>query len=390
MSKKYKLLIVDDELSNLQKLQRTFLKDFRIFEAKSGEEALECLDRQKVDVIITDQRMTGISGVDLLKESLVRSPDAIRIILTGYTEVDYLMDAINQGKAHRYITKPWEPFALRQTVLQDLEYSQLKRENQLLGEQLRIAREVQKNLFPRTLPRLNGLDYDGMCRTAGLVGGDYYDFLKLSDTELCTAVGDISGKGISAALLMASLQALVRSHAPSHRESLGKMAHELNQLLCSLTDDSKYATFFCCVFDSETRRLSFVNAGHNPPLYLPLGNTGTRYPSALKQVGLGDGPAIYEFEAQGPVLGMFLRASYEAQRIVMNSGDLLVIYTDGVIDTRNRAGEEYGESRLRSIVVKNRYLSASELKETVIKDISAFSEGAESQDDQTLVVLKAS
>jgi sigma-B regulation protein RsbU (phosphoserine phosphatase) len=168
------------------------------------------------------------------------------------------------------------------------------------------------------------------------------------------------------------------------------MSHELNQLLCSLTDDSKYATFFCCVFDSETRRLSFVNAGHNPPLYLPLGNTGARYPAALNSVGQGDSPAIYELEAQGPVLGMFLRASYEAQRIVMNSGDLLVIYTDGIIDTQNRAGEEFGESRLQAIVAKNRHLGPSDLKEKVIREITAFSEGAESQDDQTLVVMKAS
>jgi sigma-B regulation protein RsbU (phosphoserine phosphatase) len=388
MTRQYTLLIVDDELSNLQKLHRTFLQDFEIFEAKSGEAALEFLDKKPVDVIITDQRMRGISGVDLLKESLLRSPQALRIILTGYTEVDYLMDAINQGQAHRYITKPWEPFALRQTVLQDLEHLRLKRENQVIGEQLRIAREVQSNLFPKTRPKVPGLDYTGICRMAGLVGGDYYDFLKLSEDEFCTAVGDISGKGISAALLMASLQALVRSHAPSHRSSLGRMFREINQLLCSLTDDSKFASFFCCVFQAETRRLYFVNAGHNPPLYLPLGNTGANHPQCVKQIPRSNSAPMYTLEPQGPVLGMFLRAEYSAESIILNSGDLLVIYTDGFSETMNRSGEEFGDDRLYSLIAANRHLAPSELETLIIGEINDFSGGAELRDDQTLVILK--
>ncbi len=202
MKPQHELLIVDDELANLQKLKRTFVNEFGIHEAKSGEEALVLLKDYSISAIIADQRMQGMTGVDLLRQSLQIQPDAIRIILTGYTDVGDLMDAINKGHVHRYVTKPWEPFALRHTVKQELERWRLKRENELLEEQLRIAKEVQSYLFPQTFPKMETLDYTGVCRAARGVGGDYYDFLKLTPTQLCIGLADISGKGISAALLM--------------------------------------------------------------------------------------------------------------------------------------------------------------------------------------------
>ncbi len=139
MSQEYKLLIVDDESANLQKLKRTFISDFKVLEAQSGEEALDLLKREPIAAIITDQRMPGMTGVDLLKESLSLNPDTARIILTGFTQVEDMMDAINKGHVHRYITKPWEPISLRQAVTQELERWQLKRENKRLNSELRKA-----------------------------------------------------------------------------------------------------------------------------------------------------------------------------------------------------------------------------------------------------------
>lgn len=159
MGQRYTLLIVDDEVSNLQKLRRTFVEDCRILQARTGDQALRLLQRETVDAIITDQRMPGMSGVELLRRSLDFCPESRRIILTGYSETDYLMDAINEGQVHRYIIKPWEPFALRQTVLEDLEHFRLKKAHQLVEEQLRIAREVQAHLFPQDLPPVPGLSY---------------------------------------------------------------------------------------------------------------------------------------------------------------------------------------------------------------------------------------
>lgn len=141
MNKEHGLLIVDDELANLQKLKRTFLEEFEVYEATGGEEAIELLKQKSISIIVTDQRMPGMSGVELLLRSLEINPDVIRIILTGYTEVEDLMDAINQGHVHRYITKPWEPFSLRAQVKRELERWELKRENQRLAEELKEAND---------------------------------------------------------------------------------------------------------------------------------------------------------------------------------------------------------------------------------------------------------
>ncbi|HLV02137.1 MAG TPA: sigma-54 dependent transcriptional regulator [Acidobacteriota bacterium] len=141
MNKKHGLLIVDDEIANLQKLKRTFLDDFQVYEATGGEDAIRLLKEKPISIIVTDQRMPGMSGVELLLRSLEINPDVIRIILTGYTEVEDLMDSINQGHVHRYITKPWEPFSLREQVRQELERWELKRENERLAQELKVANE---------------------------------------------------------------------------------------------------------------------------------------------------------------------------------------------------------------------------------------------------------
>ena len=148
MKERYGILIVDDEGANLEKLKRTFLDEFQVYQARSGEEALSLLRDEPIVAVITDQKMQGLSGVELLRQSLEVNPDLVRIILTGYTEVEDLMDAINQGHVHRYITKPWEPSSLKQTVKQDLERWELKRENERLNQELKVAYErLQKENF---------------------------------------------------------------------------------------------------------------------------------------------------------------------------------------------------------------------------------------------------
>lgn len=145
---KYSILIVDDELANLQKLKRTFVDEFQVYEATSGDAALALLRGKPIAVIITDQRMPGMSGVELLRRALEVNPDLVRIILTGYTDVEGLMDAINQGHVHRYITKPWEPFSLKQTVKEELEKWELKKENERLSRELKCAYErLEKENF---------------------------------------------------------------------------------------------------------------------------------------------------------------------------------------------------------------------------------------------------
>ncbi len=374
MGQRYTLLIVDDEVSNLQKLRRTFVEDCRILQARTGDQALRLLQRETVDAIITDQRMPGMSGVELLRRSLDFCPESRRIILTGYSETDYLMDAINEGQVHRYIIKPWEPFALRQTVLEDLEHFRLKKAHQLVEEQLRIAREVQAHLFPQDLPPVSGLSYSGSCRSAGQIGGDFFDFLKLSEREFCIAVGDVSGKGISAALLMANLQGLLRSHISYRRDSLDLMLREINGLLCSFTGGSRFATFFCAVYDAQEERVSYVNAGHNPPVLLRRRDSGP--------------PRLCQLPATGVPLGLFRQSSYAEESIDFQPGDSLIVYTDGVVEAENSLGDQFGEQRLEAALVGAADLAADRIQAALLQEVSEFVESRPPTDDLTLVVLK--
>lgn len=369
---KPQLLVVDDESANLQKLRRTFIQDFEVFAARTGEEAIRLLHERAFRAIITDQRMPGLSGVDLLRESLRYSPEAVRVILTGYTDLNDLMSAINEGHVHRYITKPWDPFSLRQTVLQDIELWELKRENEFLNGQLQVAAEVQKMLFPRALPTVQGLEYAGVCRPARTVGGDYYDFLQLQENRLTVAVGDISGKGVSAALLMANLQGLLRSLAPIHQAAPEELAAALNRHLCESNDGSKFATLFCGFFDAGSGRMEYVNAGHCPPLLFRA--TGTEPTTSL--------------DPTGTVLGLFQDVAYQRRSAVLGSGDLLAIYTDGVVEAESVQEEEFGEQRLRETIQELRSEPLPEILTAVLDEVSRFTGGRPQQDDLTLVLAR--
>ena len=156
------LLVVDDEAANLQKLRRTFLGEYRVYEASGGREALEVLKDRRVNAIITDQRMQGMSGVELLKQTLEVQPDAVRIILTGYTEVEDLMDAINEGHVHRYITKPWDPFTLQQSVKQEIRHRELKQENSRLAGQLEKANQQLQTENSELRQEVERLQHSGL------------------------------------------------------------------------------------------------------------------------------------------------------------------------------------------------------------------------------------
>ncbi len=251
-------------------------------------------------------------------------------------------------------------------------------EQQKLQRELEIAQTVQQQLFPQTLPPLATLDYVGICQPARGVGGDYYDFLAISPERLGLALGDISGKGIAAALLMASLQALLRSHAPIRGQNVSGLISDVNRLLFGSTDSSKYATFFYGLYDDHARSLTYVNAGHNPPmLFRPL------------RSGAADGPAeILRLEASGTVIGLLPQASYEQASVSLRPGDVLLIYTDGISEAMNSRDDEFGEERLQQLVWSNLRLSAVELQKLILAEIERFVAGAPQHDDMTLVVAK--
>lgn len=238
-----------------------------------------------------------------------------------------------------------------------------------LNREIEVAREVQERLFPQTYPSIKGLDCAGASRPAAGVGGDYYDFISLPGSRIGIAVGDISGKGIPAALLMASLRASLRVQTVADPPDLAVLMRNINALLYESSAASRYATFFYSQYDPASRLLSYVNAGHNPPLVLR-------------------GEEVMRLEASGPVVGLLPRADYEQRSLALRPGDLLCAYTDGISEAMTSEDEEWGEDRMILAIRSNAALPSSRIVDEVIGAADRFTAGAPQHDDMTLVLMK--
>ncbi len=265
-------------------------------------------------------------------------------------------------------------FALENSRLTEavaLEAAQKER----LNAELDIAREVQERLFPQELPKVQGLDYFGACRPALGVGGDYYDFLELPDGKFGIAIGDVSGKGIGASLMMASLQASLRGQAIHSGNDLAGLMTHVNTLVYEASTTNRYATFFYAQYDPKTRNLDYVNAGHNPPFLLRPEK---------------DDIKVITLETGGPVVGMLpsMLARYEQGAIQLEVGDVLVGFTDGISESMNPAEEEWGEDALLEelkLLIGN---PADKILPAIVEAADRFANGAKQHDDMTMIVIR--
>ena len=244
-----------------------------------------------------------------------------------------------------------------------------------LNREIEIAREVQERLFPQRLPEIAGLDYFGRCRTVLGVGGDYYDFLALPEGKLGVALGDVSGKGIAAALTMASLQASLRADAMRAGNDIAGLITRVNAMLYDASTEDRYATLFYAQYDPATHRLSYVNAGHCPPILL----RSTANHAAVERLD----------QAGGTVVGLLPECAYEQAEVSLSPGDLLVIYTDGFSEAMNPNLEEWGEERLIHSIASCAGLPAKDSISKIMQAADAFASGAPQSDDMTLVILRA-
>jgi phosphoserine phosphatase RsbU/P len=245
-------------------------------------------------------------------------------------------------------------------------------ERERLEEEINIAKKIQKGLFPDTLPEIPGLDLAASNIPSRQVGGDYYDIVETPDTNHIMAIGDVTGKGIPAALLMANLQSMLHVLLPVDI-SLSEATGRINNLIFENTPSDKFITFFWAKYFHKESRLKYINAGHNPPLLLKDGSE-----------------KFEELHKGGLILGaMSTMEPYEETDIHLDKGDLVVMYTDGVTETFSPDGVEYEEDKLKKIVLENRTENASCIIDAIIKDVQAFSENKQS-DDLTLSILKAS
>jgi sigma-B regulation protein RsbU (phosphoserine phosphatase) len=238
------------------------------------------------------------------------------------------------------------------------------------AHEMDIARDVQFRLFPQVRPPLATLDYAGACMQARQVGGDYYDFLDLGSSRLAFVLADISGKGIAGALLMANLQANLRSRYAIALDDLPRLLNSVNQLFFDSTPDDRYATLFLAVYDDVTRQLEYANCGHNAPLLFRANGS------------------VERLHSTSTVIGMSANWECVTQKLSLSPGDLLVIYTDGVTEANDAAGNEFGEARLVDLVRVNLALSPVQLITQIQSAVMSFS--ANSQfDDLTLVLARA-
>ena len=263
-----------------------------------------------------------------------------------------------------------------------------QREKERMQSELEIAHEVQNNLFPHGQLQMPGLELHGVCKPARTVSGDYYDFLLMGESELCLAIGDISGKGISAALLMASLHSAVRAYGFAGEDCLesddqsqnflrgavsfsspGKVLSLLNRHLFRSTQAEKYATLFLAHYNTHSRRLVYSNGGQLPPFILCANGS------------------VRRLDCGGSVVGLLDNQSYEEDEVTLAPGDILIAYSDGVTEPENEFGE-FGEDRLIETVQRHRHLPLAAISQQVMQSLRAWIGDQEQPDDITLVLAR--
>jgi serine phosphatase RsbU (regulator of sigma subunit) len=372
------ILVVDDETANLQKLHRTFVHRYAILSASSGKEALAlAAANPSIAVIIADQRMPDMTGTEFLKQTLKILPNAIRIILTGFTDIDVLVEAINQCKVFRYLVKPWDPPDLLITVERGLEAYRLAEENasfrkelirrERLARELEIARDIQRYILPPDSPGLKGYEMGVAYHPAREVGGDLYDY-HWNPEALQIVIGDVSGKSIPAALYGAvfsgRLQALF-----SQSTSPARALETLNSNLVARYPVSNYIAVAFCRIDLES------GAGI-------LSNGGMPFPLLVRN-GKAD-----RLEIGGIPLGLMANTAYKEIPFVLEPGDTFILASDGTTDALNPSGEFYDIERFTESICRNSRYSVDELPRRLYNEIHEFTAGAELNDDITIIALK--
>jgi sigma-B regulation protein RsbU (phosphoserine phosphatase) len=262
----------------------------------------------------------------------------------------------------------------------------VEKEQERLNSEIAIAREVQGQLFPRGAPAMKTLELTGVCHPARMVSGDYYDFVRVQESSVALAIGDVAGKGISAALLMAALQSIMRTQltagipaqaAAVHGSNVGVrvalstslLVSQLNKQVYATTAPEKFATFYFGLYDDDSRMLTYTNAGHMPPILMR------------------DGTAE-RLEVTGTVVGAFPSARYEEKTLQLQAGDLLVAFTDGIVEPENEYGEPFGEEKLIDLLLRYGQRESKEIIARVMETVEQWTGSSELPDDMTMLVAR--
>jgi phosphoserine phosphatase RsbU/P len=316
-----------------------------------------------VDLNYTRDTTSGAEGMDLLAGLEAQGNQAPVMVMTAWSSFDLAVEAMRRG-ACDFIQKPWDNERLLAAIRKQADSGRKRK------SELEIAANVQQKLFPRRLRPFRSLDYAAQCVAAREVGGDYYDFLDITDHTLGVVLADVSGKGIPAALLMANLQACFRNQQPGALLRPGAVLESINRHFYDSTEAERFATIFFAGYDDRTRRLRYVNCGHVAPLLLRA--AGGR-PERL-------GPTA-------TMVGAFQQWNCREEQTGFGPGDVLLIFSDGVTEAGIDHGEEFGEERLVRVLWEHRGEPAATLVERIVDRVNAFSGGSRS-DDVTVVALR--
>jgi sigma-B regulation protein RsbU (phosphoserine phosphatase) len=320
-----------------------------------------------VNDLTNDERFKSVVAKNPTIQSLLSVPLLIKGNLIG------ILNVFNKHTKKGFSSDDQRLLSIIATQsAQIIENARLYKEEKdllLMQEEMRLAKETQLNLLPKELPKIPGYSFAAKTIPAKEVGGDYFDFIFIDDTQIAFCLGDVSGKGLPAAMLMSNLQATLRSQSSS--ESMcNRIIYNSNNLLFRSTETSKFVTLFYGILNVNKNEITFTNAGHNNPL---LFSSNTKF-SELKTGGI--------------ILGCMPDSSFDEETISIYKKDILVIYSDGISEAMNIDEQEYGEERLKKIVDKNLDKSPAEIIEQIISDVRKFQGNTPKWDDMTLLIIK--
>jgi serine phosphatase RsbU (regulator of sigma subunit) len=368
-----RVLVADDQsdvVSALRLLLRA--EGFDIDTASTVDELRARIAADRYDLLLMDlnyarDTTSGIEGLDLLTEIHACDSTLPVIVMTGWGSIDTAVEAMRRG-ARTFVHKPWDNATLAATIRREVCDGVAQRAADRHAARERIdAQRIQRALLPSPSLEFPGCAVAARWLPAETVGGDCYDTVPLEDGRVAITIADVAGKGLPAALVMAHLQASVRGYARGNATP-AQVASDLNTSLCRNRGISRIVTFFAGFLDASTRELTYCNAGHNPPLVLRAGGRVER----LHEGGL--------------VLGALPRIDYRNGAVVLNAGDRLVLFTDGVTESHDAAGDEFGEERLAAAAAPLRPLPAEAIVERLFAEATTFNAGV-FHDDATIVCV---
>jgi sigma-B regulation protein RsbU (phosphoserine phosphatase) len=367
-----RVLVADDQPDVLEALRWLLTGEGYEPEFVSSTDAvLERLRERPFDLLLMDlnysrDTTSGREGLELIPRVREHDPTLPIVVMTGWGSVDTAVEAMRLG-AKSFVQKPWEDIALLEILQREIEESQAtKRRDARQQREFEDARLIQRGLLPAAMPRTAGLQLASSWQPANGVGGDCFDVLTFPGGGVGLSIADVAGKGVPAALLMSNLQAAVRAFA-QEGAAPGAVCTSVNRLLCRNMASGRFVTFCYVSVDAAARKLTYANAGHNPPIL-------------LRASGRADLLA-----PTGTVLGVFPDGNYEQGSFAIAGGDRLVLYTDGITEGRNPAGDEFAEERLIESAARHRALSADDMLAAMLREVEAFNAGVY-EDDATLIV----